>query len=151
MLPSPALGEGPGVRVNQPTTMQPLPVTDLQELPQEEREAAARRVAAEEAAAPFDLVTGPPVRAHLVVVAEDDQVLCITLHHIVGDGWSLGVLLREFATLYTAFDQDRSDPLPALPIQYTQHAAWQRGDYPRCYVGNDRVPNREHRVPSRIS
>ncbi|MFL5540566.1 MAG: amino acid adenylation domain-containing protein, partial [Longimicrobiaceae bacterium] len=88
--------------------------------------AALRRLAAEEAGAPFDLEQGPLIRGRLVRLAEDDHVLLVTLHHIVSDGWSAGVLTRELGTLYAAFRRGEADPLPPLPVQYADYAAWQR-------------------------
>jgi len=87
---------------------------------------ALARVTAEEAAAPFDLERGPLIRGRLVRLAEDDHVLLLTMHHIVSDGWSMGVLVDELSRLYAAFRAGRADPLPALPIQYADYAAWQR-------------------------
>jgi hypothetical protein len=89
-------------------------------------EAELERLAAEEAAAPFDLTHGPLVRGRLIRLAANDHVLLVTMHHIVSDGWSMGVLVNEFSALYTAFSQGRTDPLPPLPIQYADYAAWQR-------------------------
>jgi amino acid adenylation domain-containing protein len=85
-----------------------------------------RRLAAEEAAAPFDLAQGPLVRGRLIQLADDDHVLLVTMHHIVSDGWSIGVLTRELSALYAAFRGGRPDPLPPLPVQYADYAAWQR-------------------------
>jgi amino acid adenylation domain-containing protein len=89
-------------------------------------EAELRRLLAEEWATPFDLEHGPLIRGRLVRMAEDDHVLLITLHHIVSDGWSRGVLTRELGALYAAFREGKPDPLPALPIQYADYALWQR-------------------------
>ena len=81
---------------------------------------------------PFDLVAGPLLRARLVRAAADDHLLLLTLHHLVCDGWSMGVLLREFVALYEAFVSAPADcrpsdsPLPELPIQYADFAVWQR-------------------------
>ncbi|HEX6910409.1 MAG TPA: amino acid adenylation domain-containing protein, partial [Longimicrobium sp.] len=86
----------------------------------------AARVMADEAAAPFDLERGPLVRALLLRLADDDHVLLLTMHHVVSDGWSAGVLADELSALYAAFREGRPDPLPALPIQYADYAAWQR-------------------------
>ncbi|MGF6351683.1 amino acid adenylation domain-containing protein [Variovorax sp. W2I14] len=79
-----------------------------------------------EAAAPFDLARDPPLRVQLLRLAEDDHVLLVTMHHIVSDGWSLGVMAHEFSVLYGAFRRGEPDPLPALPVQYGDYAAWQR-------------------------
>ncbi|HEU4562188.1 MAG TPA: amino acid adenylation domain-containing protein, partial [Longimicrobium sp.] len=89
-------------------------------------EAEVERLVTREADAPFDLERGPLVRACLVRLADDDHLLLLTLHHIVSDAWSTGVFDRELSTLYTAFSQGHPDPLPALPVQYADYAAWQR-------------------------
>ncbi|MGY2196583.1 amino acid adenylation domain-containing protein [Pseudomonas gingeri] len=84
------------------------------------------RLVDEEGARAFDLERGPLMRACLVRLDEDDQLLLLTLHHIVSDGWSMGVLTRELEQLYTAALQDRDDPLPELALQYADYSAWQR-------------------------
>ncbi|MFK2889751.1 condensation domain-containing protein, partial [Dyella flagellata] len=81
---------------------------------------------AEEALTPFDLARGPLVRGRLIKLQEHNHILRITMHHIVSDGWSVGVLRKEFTALYTAFRHGRPDPLPALPIQLADFAVWQR-------------------------
>ncbi|HEX6745683.1 MAG TPA: amino acid adenylation domain-containing protein [Longimicrobium sp.] len=89
-------------------------------------EAEVERLVAREADAPFDLERGPLVRARLVRLADDDHLLLVTMHHVVSDAWSMGVFTRELSTLYAAFSQGHPDPLPALPVQYADYAAWQR-------------------------
>nr|WP_282601189.1 non-ribosomal peptide synthetase [Ralstonia pseudosolanacearum] len=79
-----------------------------------------------ETRAPFDLERGPLIRGRLVKLDEQEHVLLITTHHIVSDGWSLGVLARELGSLYEAYRAGKADPLPALPIQYADYAVWQR-------------------------
>ncbi|KTC25873.1 hypothetical protein AO391_06610 [Pseudomonas marginalis ICMP 9505] len=79
-----------------------------------------------EALAPFDLVNGPLLRARLVRMGDAHHVLLMTLHHVVCDGWSMGVLTREWVALYAAFSQGQADPLPALELQYADFAVWQR-------------------------
>ena len=79
-----------------------------------------------EATAPFDLEHGPLIRGRLVRLAEDEHALLITMHHIVSDGWSIGVVIEELSRLYASFRRGEADPLPALPIQYADYAAWQR-------------------------
>jgi amino acid adenylation domain-containing protein/non-ribosomal peptide synthase protein (TIGR01720 family) len=93
---------------------------------EEAAEADVRRRAAEEAARPFDLAAGPLFRATLLRVSEQEHVLLTCMHHIVSDGWSMGVLFRELGALYAAFAEGRESPLRALPIQYADFAAWQR-------------------------
>ncbi|HEX6913075.1 MAG TPA: amino acid adenylation domain-containing protein, partial [Longimicrobium sp.] len=87
---------------------------------------ALERVMAGEAMAPFDLAQGPLIRGRLLRLADDDHVLLLTMHHIVADGWSAGVLVGELSRLYAAFRSGGSDPLPPLPVQYADYAAWQR-------------------------
>ncbi|HEX8360464.1 MAG TPA: amino acid adenylation domain-containing protein, partial [Longimicrobium sp.] len=85
-----------------------------------------RRLVVEEAGAPFDLARGPLIRGRLIRRADDEHVLAVTMHHIVSDGWSMGVLVNELSALYGAFVRDEADPLPPLPVQYPDYAAWQR-------------------------
>ncbi|MDV0440742.1 non-ribosomal peptide synthetase [Xanthomonas sacchari] len=99
---------------------------DLRHLQGAEQEAAVAELSMGEARAPFDLAHGPLVRGRLLVLAEQEHVLLVTQHHIVSDGWSIGVLVREFSALYTAFHRGLTDPLPSLSIQYADYAAWQR-------------------------
>ncbi|HEX8559175.1 MAG TPA: amino acid adenylation domain-containing protein, partial [Pyrinomonadaceae bacterium] len=101
-------------------------VTDLCDLGDAERQDAARRLAGEEAARPFDLGAGPLLRISLLRLGAAEHVLTVTMHHIVSDGWSVGVLVREVASLYSAFVAGRPSPLPELEIQYADFAAWQR-------------------------
>lgn len=105
----------------------PVPMTDLSGMPKNQHQAKVRRLAAEEAQRPFDLAIGPLLRARLLRLAEREYVLLFTLHHIISDGWSMGVLVHEWAVLYEAFLQGRSSLLPDLPIQYADYAMWQRG------------------------
>jgi amino acid adenylation domain-containing protein len=85
-----------------------------------------RRLVQDEAGATFDLARGPLFRGRLVRMAADDHVLLLTMHHIVADGWSTGVLFRELGALYAAFAHGEADPLPPLPVQYADYASWQR-------------------------
>jgi len=104
-----------------------LPVVDLSRLDEEAREAEARRLAATETQTPFDLGRGPLMRASLLRLGEGEHVLLVTMHHVISDGWSVGVLVREVAALYRAFREGRPSPLEELPLQYADFAAWQRG------------------------
>ncbi len=79
-----------------------------------------------EARASFDLEAGPLIRGRLIRLAEDEHVLLVTMHHIVSDGWSMGVLVSELNALYRAFLGGEADPLPELEIQYADYAVWQR-------------------------
>jgi hypothetical protein len=103
-----------------------LEVTDLSALPAGEREAVAARLTYEEAQRPFDLARGPLLRAGLLRLAEDDHVLLMTMHHIISDGWSEEVLVREVSALYRAFVAGEASPLAELEIQYADYASWQR-------------------------
>ena len=91
-----------------------------------ERDAEVRRLAAAEVHRPFDLTSGPLVRLTAVRLGAEEHVLVLTAHHIVSDGWSLGVFVRELAALYPAFLAGRPSPLPELPLQYGDFARWQR-------------------------
>ena len=103
-----------------------LPLIDLSGLPQAERLTRALSLAGEEARRPFDLTCGPLLRAQLVRTDTQEHLLLLTLHHIVTDGWSMGVLIGEVAALYEAFNKGLPSPLPALTIQYSDFALWQR-------------------------
>ncbi|HEX8696794.1 MAG TPA: amino acid adenylation domain-containing protein, partial [Longimicrobium sp.] len=103
-----------------------LPIDDLSRLADVDREAEVRRRAGEEARRPFELSAGPLFRAVLLRVDEEDHVLLLTMHHIVSDGWSLGVLFRELSSLYGAYHEGRKSPLAELPVQYADYAVWQR-------------------------
>src|SRR5262249_18226223 len=92
----------------------------------QEREMELERLIVEEVGAPFDLEAGPLVRGRLVRKGKDEHVLLITMHHIVWDGWSMGVLMQELSVLYGVFTRAESDPLPELPVQYADYAVWQR-------------------------
>ena len=103
-----------------------LPVDDLAELDEDEREAEVKRAARGEAAYPFDMTREPLFRARLLRLGHGEHALLLCLHHIITDGWSLGVLHRELWTLYAAFRNGRESPLPELPVQYLDYAVWQR-------------------------
>jgi amino acid adenylation domain-containing protein len=84
------------------------------------------RLAREEAASEFDLEVGPLIRGRLIRLAEEEHALLITMHHIVSDGWSMGVFIRELSALYGAYVRGEQDPLPELEVQYADYAVWQR-------------------------
>ncbi len=104
-----------------------LPVEELRAEDGDERETALARRADREAARPFELARGPLFRATLVRMADDDHALLLSMHHVVSDGWSMGVLMGELSALYGAFAAGEPSPLPPLPVQYADHAVWQRG------------------------
>ncbi|HYK43003.1 MAG TPA: amino acid adenylation domain-containing protein, partial [Thermoanaerobaculia bacterium] len=95
--------------------------------PDSSREEAAATEIADEIRRPFDLESGPLLRTLLVVLGREEHLLAITSHHIVSDGWSIGVLYRELAALYESKVSGKPSALPRLPIQYSDYAAWQRG------------------------
>ncbi|HEY0603235.1 MAG TPA: amino acid adenylation domain-containing protein [Herpetosiphonaceae bacterium] len=103
-----------------------VPVVDLSALAADQREPRAREVMTQEAQRPFDLAIAPLGRVLLIRLEPDQHLLLLTLHHIISDGWSTGVLIQELASLYTAFTTGRAAQLPALPIQYADYAVWQR-------------------------
>src|SRR6202035_1424552 len=98
----------------------------LRHLGPEARAQRTTEVVSGEAERLFDLERGPLIRCTLVQRGALDHILILTLHHIVCDGWSLGILGRELTALYQAFSQGLPDPLPELPIQYVDYAVWQR-------------------------
>ncbi|HEY1724559.1 MAG TPA: amino acid adenylation domain-containing protein [Steroidobacteraceae bacterium] len=99
---------------------------DLSGLPGPRQQRRVDELSRHEAAAPFELSTGPLTRGALLRLGPEEHVLLITQHHIISDGWSVGILLQELATLYVAFSEGRPSPLPALPLQYADYAHWQR-------------------------
>ncbi|MBW4548499.1 MAG: amino acid adenylation domain-containing protein [Symplocastrum torsivum CPER-KK1] len=104
----------------------PLSIVDLQAFPEADRFAEAQRLTTEEVQQPFDLTQGALVRVTLLRLGEEEHVLVVTMHHIVSDGWSMGIVIRELAALYNAFSKGVPSPLPELPIQYADFAHWQR-------------------------
>jgi amino acid adenylation domain-containing protein len=114
------------VQVIAPTREIELQLVDLGELPETNRESEARRLASEEARRAFNIAQDQLLRVALFRLDDQDQVLLLVLHHIVSDGWSMGILYRELETLYEAFDNSCPSPLPPLPIQYGDFARWQR-------------------------
>ncbi len=105
-----------------------VPVTDLSGEPAEVREPRALELAREEIRRPFDLAAGPLLRTRLIRLADNEFIAVLTIHHIVADGWSMGVLVAELANLYEARTSGgvNLSPLPPLPVQYADYAMWQR-------------------------
>ncbi len=118
--------DGQPAQVVAPSLVLPLPVVSLLELPGSKREAEAQRVATEQTQLSFDLARGPLIRATLLQLDAEEHLLLIITHHIVSDGWSFGVLLRELRAIYEVFASGKPSPLPELPIQHADYAAWQR-------------------------
>ncbi|KST65996.1 non-ribosomal peptide synthetase [Mastigocoleus testarum] len=103
-----------------------ISVANLRELTEAEQKAEINRFSVEEFQHPFDFTQAPLLRCKLLQIGEQEYILLFVIHHIVFDGWSTGVFIRELATLYTAFAMRETSPLPALPIQYADFAVWQR-------------------------
>ena len=104
----------------------PLPIYDLSGLPAAERTAEAVRLVTAEAQRPFDLAADALLRVDVLRLAEGEYIAVLVMHHIIADGWSLGVLIAEVAALYTAYAQGQDSPLAELAIQYADYAVWQR-------------------------
>ncbi|HEY0603237.1 MAG TPA: amino acid adenylation domain-containing protein [Herpetosiphonaceae bacterium] len=117
-----AMIDGQAAQMIQPAAVT-LPVIDLHPAAQD---AEVRRRAVIEARRPFDLQRGPLLRVMLLRLTAHEHILILVMHHIIADGWSMGVLLYELTTLYHAFSQGQQSPLPPLPIQYADFAVWQR-------------------------
>ncbi|MBW4635045.1 MAG: condensation protein [Iphinoe sp. HA4291-MV1] len=118
--------DGEAIQIIHPACDWQMTTIDLQTLPASERESEIQRLAAAEAAKPFDLATDHLLRGTLLALSDSEHVLLLTMHHIISDGWSKGVFIQEIAALYCAFVQDKPSPLPELPIQYVDFAVWQR-------------------------
>ena len=122
--------DGQPVQIIEPFESWQLPVTDLTDLDEVQRESAVMRAVQEDAQTSFNLATGPLFRAQLLVLNDDpaapEYVLIANMHHVISDAWSMDVLIKEMAALYMAEMMGRSAALPELPIQYADYAAWQR-------------------------
>lgn len=114
------------VQVIHPHLQVPMALVDLSHLALDDAERQAAGLAEREALAPFDLRHGPLLRLQLVRFNDNDHLLLVTLHHIIADGWSVDVFLKEFARVYDAFNAEAEPALAALPIQYADYAHWQR-------------------------
>jgi amino acid adenylation domain-containing protein len=121
-----AMMDGEPMQVIYPLMSIAVSRVDLQELPAEQREAESYRLAIAEAQRPFNLARGPLLRVTLLRLGDKDHVLLLTMHHIISDGWSMGVFVREMVALYEAFSKGRPSPLPELPLQYADFTEWQR-------------------------
>ena len=103
-----------------------MPIVDLSELPEREKQKEIRVNLSEDVTTSFDLSRDLMLRAKLIKVAATEHILLFTMHHIASDGWSMSILTREFSSLYSAYVQGKENPLPALTIQYADYASWQR-------------------------
>jgi amino acid adenylation domain-containing protein len=119
-------GGQPVVQVIAPRRDLRVPVVDLTALPAEPRAAVARRLAAAVILLPFDLVNGPLVRIGLLRVGPQEHTVCLAMHHIISDAWSMGILIREVTELYGAYLAGRPSPLPELKVQYADYVIAQR-------------------------
>ncbi|BCL80822.1 non-ribosomal peptide synthetase [Ktedonobacteria bacterium brp13] len=118
--------DGQPVQVVHPSGVFRLPIVDLRALALKEREHEARRLASQDALLPCDLEHGPLLRTSLLRLDMEDHVLLLTMHHIISDGWSSTIFMRELTSLYRAFSVGQPSPLPVLPVQYIDFALWQR-------------------------
>lgn len=132
-------GDGP-VQVIRPWQSPQYSEVDVSQLPLSDRQAEAKRLAQEEARRPFDLETGPVGRFLLIRLSQEEHIFVVSLHHIVGDQWSFGVLGRDFRNWYNALSQGRFTQEEALPIQYADFAVWQR----RCLTDETLRPQLDY-------
>jgi len=109
-----------------PPSALPLPVIPLEDMQESEQSTEIQRLAAREAGQPFDLTTGPLLRVTLLRLNSEAHVLLLTMHHIISDGWSIGIFIREMTALYETFLIGKNPPFSELPIQYADFAVWQR-------------------------
>jgi len=103
-----------------------LEIVDLQQEVEAERETKLQQLINEKASTPFKLEVAPLVRCSLLQLEAQEYVLLVTMHHIISDGWSMGILIKELSSLYPAFVRGKASPLEELPIQYADFAVWQR-------------------------
>ncbi len=121
-----AVADGQPVQVLHPPASLPVATVDLRDRPAATREAELQRQIDAESRRPFDLARGPLLRVTLWQLGAQEHVVTVVKHHIITDGWAMGLFVREFATLYAAHVTATTPRLPALPIQYADFAAWQR-------------------------
>ncbi|GAX45370.1 non-ribosomal peptide synthase [Tolypothrix sp. NIES-4075] len=117
---------GTAMQAIAPPTAVTIPLIDLRSLPTVEQTTQLKRLVMEEAERPFDLATGPLLRVTILQLGQNSYVLLVTMHHIISDGWSIGIFIQELSTLYQTFLSQTSSTLPELPIQYADFAQWQR-------------------------
>ncbi|NEQ80495.1 MAG: amino acid adenylation domain-containing protein, partial [Moorea sp. SIO2I5] len=118
--------DGSPVMVISPDHYITLPIVDLQQLTETEQFAQLQQLAVKEAKRPFDLAEGLLLRVSLLRLGQEEHILLLTIHHIIWDGWSMGVFIEELSALYSAFCSQQPSPLSELPIQYSHFASWQR-------------------------
>jgi len=120
------MGSQQPIQVITPQQRITISVVDLRDLGVTEQQAQVQQLALEEAKRPFNLATGPLLRLTLLQLGNTENVLLLTMHHIIADGWSIGVLVKELATFYQGFVNGKQPQMPKLPIQYADFAIWQR-------------------------
>jgi hypothetical protein len=120
------IANGQPMQLISPDAAVSFPVIDLSEMVEAERDAEVRRWATIETQHRYDLSCGPLLRVNLLRLGDNDHVLLFTMHHIISDGWSMGVIVRELTALYEAYRKGHPSPLPELTIQYADYAVWQR-------------------------
>ena len=118
--------DGRPIQAIAPSLTISLPIIDLEELSEDERELETARLSAEAASLTFDLAKDPLLRVILLRLNDEDQVLALTMHHIISDGWSISILIDEIQEFYEAFSSDRPAKLAELTIQYADFTLWQR-------------------------
>jgi thioesterase domain-containing protein len=118
--------DGQPVQVVTPSLRIDVPVIDLGDVPAAERHARSELLTVEEARRRFNLSSGPLIRASLLRLNEQDHVLLVTVHHVISDGWSIGLITNELGTLYDAYCQGLKSPLADLSLQYGDFAVWQK-------------------------
>lgn len=118
--------DGVPLQVVEPSFDMEVPVFDLSPLPEKDKESEAERITLEIAKKPMDLSALPLMRCGLLKLSATEYVVLVTVHHIVADGWSIGVIAREMCKLYEAFVKGDESPLAELPIQYVDFAVWQK-------------------------
>ena len=118
--------DGVPVQLIQPPEVFSMEILDLSEMLERDRSRRLQQRSLETAQSPFDLTGGPPLRVSLLKLSKQEHVLLLTAHHIIADGWSLGILNRELGALYSAYSQNRPSPLSEPSVQYADYAIWQR-------------------------
>ncbi len=121
-----AMVDGEPIQVIAPSLTIAMSVVDLQDLPLDKRDYRARQMMTAEAKRPFDLAQAPLLRSVLIRLGSQHHIFLVTMHHIVSDGWSMGVIFHELSVLYQAYAAGEKSSLPELPIQYKDFALWQR-------------------------
>ncbi len=118
--------EGNPYQVVAPTLTLDVPVIDLRDFSKSESEIEAHRLAGIDAGTPFDLESGPLLRVKLLQLSDNEFALLLAMHHIISDGWSMGILFKELSLLYESFARGKPSPLTPLSLQYADYAVWQR-------------------------